>query len=75
MGGWLIMGIRKEIEFQVGNQSYRIVTNLDNAYDIHGFNSLTQKVSIHEDLNTGDQIFVNWSNVSVLRFKDADDSA
>jgi hypothetical protein len=65
------MGIRKEIEFEAGNRSYRVVTNLTNTYDIHGFNALTTSVSIHTDLNTGEQIFVNWANVAVMRFKDA----
>lgn len=65
------MGTRKEIEFAVGNREFRIITSLDNTYDIHGFNSLTQKVTIHDDLNSGDRIFVNWSNIPVLRFKDA----
>ena len=68
------MGLRKEIEFDVSGRSYRIVTSLDNTYDIHGFNSLSGKVTINTDLNTGEQIFVNWSNVPVLRFKDAPDS-
>lgn len=67
------MGLNKEIEFEVGNRTYRITTALDNTYDIHGFNSLAQQVSINTDLNTGEKIFVNWSNVAVLRFKDAGD--
>lgn len=65
------MGTKKEIEFEAGNRSYRVVTSLSNAYDIHGFNALTTSVSIHTDLNTGDQVFVNWANVAVMRFKDA----
>ena len=44
-------------------------------HDIHGFNSLTQKVPIHTDLNSKEKIFVNWSNVPVMRFKDAPDDA
>lgn len=67
------MGLNKEVEFEVGNRTYRITKSLDNTYDIHGFNSLTQQVSIDTDLNTGEKIFVNWSNVAVLRFKDAGD--
>lgn len=67
------MGLKKEIEFEDGNRTYRIAKMLDNTYDIHGFNSLTQQVSIDTDLNTGETIFVNWSNVAVLRFKDAGD--
>ena len=67
------MGLKKEIEFEDGNRTYRIAKSLDNTYDIHGFNSLTQQVSIDTDLNTGEKIFVNWSNVAVLRFKDAGD--
>jgi hypothetical protein len=64
------VGIEKEIEFEAGDRSYRVVTKLDNTYDIHGLNSLAQQVSIHTDLNTGERIFVNWGNVAVLRFKD-----
>ena len=65
------MGITKEIEFEAGGRSYRVITSLDNTYDIHGFNSLTEQVRIHTDLNTGERIFVQWKNVAVLRFKDA----
>jgi hypothetical protein len=67
------VGLNKEIEFEIGNRTYRITTALDNTYDIHGFNSLAKQVSINTDLNTGEKIFVNWSNVAVLRFKDAGD--
>ncbi|MBK6873314.1 MAG: hypothetical protein IPG94_18620 [Kineosporiaceae bacterium] len=69
------MGIRKEIEFEIGTRTYRVITSLNNTYDIHGFNALTQKVSIHTDLNSKEKIFVNWSNVPVMRFKDAPDDA
>jgi len=65
------MGIRKQIEFEIGNQTYRVEHSLDNAYDIHGFNSLVNKVSIETDLNTGASLFVNWSHIPVLRFMDA----
>jgi hypothetical protein len=36
---------------------------------------MNKKVSIHTDLNTGERIFVAWSNIPVLRFKDAPDNA
>lgn len=68
------MSTSKEIEFEVGTRTYRIITRLDNSYDIHGFNSLMSKVTIHDDLLTGEKIFVNWSNVAVIRFKDAPSS-
>jgi hypothetical protein len=68
------MGSRKEIEFEVGQQSYRIVTDIFGDA-IYGFNNLTQQVTIHKDLNSGKQIFVNWGNIAVLRFKDADGGA
>lgn len=66
------MGLNKEIEFEIGNRTYRIAKALNNTYDIHGFNALTEQVSIDTDLNTGEKIFINWSNVAVLRFKDTD---
>jgi hypothetical protein len=69
------MGSKKQVEFDIGNRTYCIVTSLDNSYDIHGFNSMNKKVSIHTDLNTGERIFVAWSNIPVLRFKDAPDNA
>ena len=67
------MGLKKEIEFEIDNRTYRIVRSLDNTYDIHGFNSLAKSVSIDTDLNTGETIFVNWSSVAVSSFKDAGD--
>jgi aspartyl aminopeptidase len=69
------MGLKKEIEFDASNRTYRIVTSLNNTYDIHGFNALNKQVSIHTDLNTGEKVFVTWSNIAVLRFKDAPDGA
>jgi hypothetical protein len=66
-----MMGLRKQIEFEIGNRTYRVEHSLDNTYDIHGFNSLSNKVSIETDLNTGERLFVNWSQVPVLRFTDA----
>ncbi|MEU4424391.1 hypothetical protein AB0F81_27545 [Actinoplanes sp. NPDC024001] len=42
---------------------------------IGGFNALTDQVSIHTDLNSGERIFVQWKNIAVLRFKDASAAA
>lgn len=67
------MGLRKHIEFEIGARTYRVAHSLDNTYDIHGFNSLSNKVSIETDLNTGENLFVNWSQIPVLRFADAPD--
>jgi hypothetical protein len=68
------MGLRKQIEFEIDQRTYRVETRLDNTYDIHGFNSLHQKVSIETDLLSGEQLFVSWGLIPVLRFKDAPDS-
>jgi hypothetical protein len=65
------MGFSKEIEFEIGQRTYRIIKSLDNSYDIHGFNSLTSKVSIETDLNSGSAVFISWGQIPVLRFKDA----
>ncbi len=67
------MGVRKHLEFEVGERKYRVMKSLDNIYDIHGFNSLTKKVSIETDLNSGEQFFVSWGLIPVLRFSDAPD--
>jgi hypothetical protein len=67
------MGIRKQIEFEIEGRTYRVNKNLDNTYDIHGFNSLTSKVSVETDLFSGEQVFVSWGQIPVLRFKDAPD--
>jgi len=68
-----IMGIRKQIEFEVGGRTYRVEHSLDNTYDIHGFNSLTNQVSIETDLKTGEKLFVSWSQIPVLRYIDLPD--
>ena len=65
------MSTKKQIEFEIGERTYRIRTRLDNAYDIHGFNSLREDVAIYTDLNSGDKIFVTWSLIPVIRFSDA----
>jgi hypothetical protein len=67
----LTMSTEKYVEFDLAQRTYRIKVRLDNTYDIHGFNSLTQQVGIYEDLNSGDKVFVNWSAVPALRFTDA----
>jgi hypothetical protein len=67
------MGIRKQIEFEIGERTYRIRTSLDNTYDIHGFNSLRNKVSIETDLNTGERLFISWDQIPVIRYTDAPD--
>ena len=65
------MSTKKQIEFEIGERTYRIKTRLDNTYDIHGFNSLRDSVAIYTDLNSGDKIFVTWSLIPVIRFIDA----
>ncbi len=67
------MSLEKFVEFEIGERSYRIKLRLGNSYDIHGFNALTQQVGIYDDLISGEKIFVNWSNVPVVRFQDAGD--
>jgi hypothetical protein len=67
------MGLKKQVEFEMGERTYRIRTTLDNTFDIHGFNSLRKKVSIETDLNSGEKLFVAWSEVPVLRFIDVPD--
>jgi hypothetical protein len=69
------MGIKKEIEFEVGDRTYRIIKSLSNTYDIHGFNALNGQVSIQTDVLTGEKLFVTWSQIPLLRFKDAPDDA
>lgn len=67
------MSIKKQIEFEIGERTYRIITSLSNSYDIHGFNALREKVAIYDDLNSGDKVFVTWSLIPVIRFTDAPD--
>lgn len=69
------MSTHKQIEFEVDSRTYRIRTHLDNTYDIYGFNSLREQVSIHTDLITGEQVFVSWSLIPVIRFTDAAEDA
>jgi hypothetical protein len=68
-----MMGIRKQIEFEVGGRTYRVEHSLDNTYDVHGFNSLAKKVSIETDLDTEEKLFVSWGQIPVLRYIDVPD--
>jgi len=68
-----MVSTKKQIEFEIGERTYRIRTRLDNAFDIHGFNSLREDVAIYTDLNSDDKIFVTWSLIPVIRFIDAPD--
>jgi hypothetical protein len=67
------MGTHKQVEFDVGGRTYRIRIHLQNVYDVHGFNSMREQVGIYDDLISGEQIFVAWEKVPVLRFTDAPD--
>ncbi|MEV6632145.1 hypothetical protein AB0M54_15480 [Actinoplanes sp. NPDC051470] len=67
------MALEKHVEFEVGPRTYRVKLRLGNSYDVHGFNALMQQVGIYDDLITGEKLFVNWSNISVIRFRDATD--
>lgn len=69
------MSTHKQIEFEVSNRTYRIRTHLNNTYDIHGFNSLRDKVSIHTDEISGETLFVSWSLIPVMRYIDVEDGA
>lgn len=67
------MALEKFVEFEVGPRTYRVKLRLGNSYDVHGFNALMQQVGIYDDLITGEKLFVNWSNIAVIRFRDATD--
>jgi len=69
-----MMALEKELEFDAAGRTYRIRTRLNNTYDIHGFNALNGQVGIYDDLNSGERIFVAWSQVPVIRFKDDPDA-
>jgi len=55
---------------EVGQQSYRIVTDVFGDA-IYGFNHLAQQVLIHTPRHWKSSLF-NWSNLAVLCFKDTD---
>ena len=65
------MSTKKDIQFEIGQRTYRVITRLDNVYDIYGFKSLSESVGIYTDLDSGDKIFVIWSAIPVIRFIDA----
>lgn len=65
------MSTKKQVEFEVNERTFRINVNLNNTYDIHGFNSLRDQVGIYTDLNSDEKVFVTWSLIPVIRFIDA----
>jgi hypothetical protein len=65
-----IVSTRKQIEFEIGQRTYRVITSLRNVYDVHGFNSLREDVGIYKDLISGEKLFVTWSLIPVLRYID-----
>ena len=67
------MTTKKQLEFEIGERTYRVITRLNNSFDIHGFNALRDQVAIYDDLNSGGKVFVAWSLVPVIRFTDAPD--
>lgn len=68
------MSIKKQVEFEVDNRTYRVHVQLNNIYDVHGFNALRDQVGVYTDLVTDQKIFVTWSLVPVIRFTDAPDA-
>ena len=59
------------VEAGKNERTFRINVNLNNTYDIHGFNSLRDQVGIYTDLNSDEKVFVTWSLIPVIRFIDA----
>jgi hypothetical protein len=65
----------KELEFEIGERTYRIRTEVGNAVsnlngEIGNFKLLQGMIGIYEDLNSGDKVFVTWSLIPAIRFKD-----
>jgi hypothetical protein len=65
------MSLKKRVEFDANGRTYRIDVRLNNTYDVHGFNALREQVGIFTDLISGEELFVAWSLIPVLRFTDA----
>jgi hypothetical protein len=64
------VSIKKQVEFDIQNRTFRINVQLNNTYDVHGFNSLREQVGIYTDLNSEEKVFVSWGLIPVLRFID-----
>lgn len=67
--------MEKELEFEVGQRTYRIRTEVGNTIsnmngDVGNFKLLQGMIGIYDDLNSGDKVFVTWSLIPVIRFKD-----
>jgi hypothetical protein len=65
----------KELQFELGDQTYRIQTEVGNAISalngpVGDFQLLRDTVGIYKDLNSGDKVFVSWSQIPAIRFRD-----
>lgn len=65
----------KELEFELGQRTYRIRTEVGNAIsntngEISNFRLLLGTIGIYDDLNSGEKVFVTWSLIPAIRFKD-----
>jgi hypothetical protein len=55
-----------QVEFEHGGRTYRVEPGVY-KWDVYALNALREKVSLNTDINTGEQIFVAWSEIAVLR--------
>jgi|GEM_PF-6500750 hypothetical protein len=55
-----------DVEFDAGGRTYRVEGHVY-EWNVHALNSKREKVGICTDVLTGDEIFVTWSEIAVVR--------
>jgi hypothetical protein len=55
------------VEFDQSGRTYRVDLPLYQSENIHSLNLIRDKVTISTDTKTGEKIFIDWSQISVLR--------
>jgi hypothetical protein len=59
------MGV--QVEFESGGRTYRVEPPSLLRWEVSFVSLLRDKISLNIDLLTGDEIFVSWGDIAVLR--------
>jgi len=55
------------VEFDYHDRTYRVELPHYDSNNIHSINLIRDKVTLSKDVLTGQQIFVDWSQIAIMR--------
>jgi hypothetical protein len=55
------------VEFDYGGRGYRVDISPYDTTNIHSINLIRSKITLSDDIITGERILVDWSQIAILR--------